>query len=120
MEYISKFGAPKDMHQTFSTMIHVAPKLGVDELIVVRNNLVALLGNDFTYNADHNKFNLNPIVAENIDFKKPEDGEIILRLRQLAKERSILYEPSYENRMALNAYLERKGIVDPMDDNKKA
>ena len=105
MEYISKFGAPKDMHQTFSTIIHVAPKLGVDELLVVRNNLVALLGKDFEYNADNNRFNLNPIVDEMIDFRKPEDGEIIFRLRQLAKERNIPYEPSYENRMALNAYL---------------
>lgn len=81
MEYISKFGAPKDMNQTFSTLIHVAPKLGVDELAVVRNNLVALMGKDFAYNADNYKISINPLVAENIDFKKPEDGEIIYRLR---------------------------------------
>ena len=36
MEYISKFGAPKDMNQTFATIIHVAPKLGIDELMIIR------------------------------------------------------------------------------------
>lgn len=55
MEYISKFGAPKDMNQTFATLVHVAPKLGVDELVIVRNNLVALMGNDFAYNSDNYK-----------------------------------------------------------------
>ena len=54
------------------------------------------------------------MVAENIDFKKPEDGEIAYRLRQLAKERNIQYEPSYELRIALNSYLDRKGLRDPM------
>jgi len=29
------------------------------------------------------------MVAANIDFKKPMDGEVIFRLRQLAKERNI-------------------------------
>jgi len=36
------------------------------------------------------------MVAENIDFKKPEDGEVIYRMRQIAKERNIAYTPSYE------------------------
>ena len=80
MEYISKFGAPKDMNQSFATIIHVAPKLGIDQLMIIRKNLVALMGNDFVYNADNYKININPLVAENIDFKKPEDGEIIFKL----------------------------------------
>jgi len=81
MEYISKFGAPKDMDQTLATIIHVAPKLGVDELMIIRKNLVALLGDDFAHNADNYKITINPMVAENIDFKKPEDGEIIFKLK---------------------------------------
>lgn len=36
LDYLGKFGPPKDMHQTFATVIHVAPKLGVEELEVVR------------------------------------------------------------------------------------
>ena len=59
---------------------------------------------------------INPMVAEKVDFIKPEDGEVIFRLRQLAKERNIQYEPSMDMRMALNDYLDRKGLLDPMDD----
>jgi len=32
-------GAPKDMDQTLATVIHVAPKLGVEELEEVRKQL---------------------------------------------------------------------------------
>lgn len=35
---------------------------------------------------------------------------------QLAKERNISYEPSYDMRMAVNAYRDRKGLPDPFDD----
>ena len=59
------------------------------------------------------------MVAENIDFKKPEDGEVIYKLRLLAKERNIIYEPSYEMRIALNNYLDRKGLPDPLDPDYK-
>jgi hypothetical protein len=34
----------------------------------------------------------------------------------LAKERNIEYEPSYDMKIALNAYLDRKGLLDPMDN----
>jgi hypothetical protein len=37
-------------------------------------------------------------------------------MRQLAKERNIQYEPSYEMKLALNNYLDRKGLSDPLDD----
>jgi len=37
---------------------------------------------------------INPLVAENIDFKKPMDGEIIYRMKELAQERNIQYTPS--------------------------
>lgn len=59
---------------------------------------------------------INPVVAENIDLQKIEDGQVIYRLRQLAKERNIDYQPSYDMKIALNAYLDRKGLIDPMDD----
>lgn len=47
LEYMSKFGAPKDMTQTFATVIHVAPKLEIEELMKVRKHLVNLLGKEF-------------------------------------------------------------------------
>jgi hypothetical protein len=69
------------MTTTFATLIHIAPKMSIDELLVVRNNLIALLGADFAKRADSDKSFINQIVAENIDFKKPEDGEIIYKLK---------------------------------------
>ena len=35
------------MTQTFATIIHVAPKLGVEELMKVRTQFEALLGKEF-------------------------------------------------------------------------
>ena len=116
LEYIQKFGAPPDMTQTFATIIHVAPKLNVEELMAVRKQLIMLLGKEFELQADEDKSMINPMVAEKIDFRKPMDGEVIFRLRQLAKERNIQYEPSHDSRQALNMYLDFKGEVDPMDD----
>ena len=45
---------------------------------------------------DADKKMINPLVAENIDFKTPNEGQIIHRLREVAKERGILYTPSKE------------------------
>lgn len=44
------------------------------------------------------------------------DGEVIYRLRQLAKERNINYQPSMDAMQALNHYLDFKGLSDPMDE----
>ena len=57
----------------------------------VRKQLVSLLGKEFELQADEDKKMINPVVADNIDFRKPMDGEVIYRLRQLAKERNISY-----------------------------
>lgn len=38
----------------------------------------------------------------------------------MAKERNIAYEPSYDMKIALNSYLDRKGLIDPMDDGQSA
>ena len=47
IEYIAKFGAPQDMTQTFATLIHIAPKMQVEELMEVRKQLTGLLGKEF-------------------------------------------------------------------------
>ena len=75
-----------------------------------------MLGKEFTLQADEDKSIINPMVAENIDFYKPNDGHVIYRMRQLAKERNIQYEPSYDMRIALNNYLDFKGLSDPFDE----
>ena len=97
LDYIKKFGAPKDMTQTFATIIHLSPKLeGVEELMAVRKQLINLLGQEFALQADEDKNLINPVVAENIDFKKPSEGEVIYRMKQIAKERNIDYVPSMD------------------------
>lgn len=82
----------------------------------VRKQLVALLGKEFELQADEDKGCINPVVAENIDFRKPLEGEVIYRLRQLAKERNINYQPSQDAMTALCQYLDFKGLSDPMDE----
>ena len=49
-----------------------------------------------------------------------EDGEVICRMMQLAKERNFSYEPSYEMRIAFNAYRDRKVLPDPYEDGAQA
>ena len=66
--------------------------------------------------ADEDTTILNPVVAKNIDFKVPSDGEVVYRMRQLAKERNITYTPSHDMMQALNSYLDLKGLPDPFDD----
>jgi hypothetical protein len=114
-DYIAKFGAPQDMTQTFATIIHLAPKMGVEELMVVRKQLTALLGKEFVMQADEDKKMINGVVAENIDYKRPMDGEVIFRMKELAKERNIQYTPSQDMQAALNTYLDLKGKTDPME-----
>lgn len=104
------------MTQTFSTVIHVAGKLGVDELMQLRDQLGCLLGKEFVERAQEDKSVINPVVAENIDFKIPEDGEVVYRMLQLAKERNISYTPSHDMSMALNLYIERTGKPHPLSD----
>jgi len=67
----------------------MAPKMGVEELMVVRKELTKLLGKEFALEADENKKIINGVVAEKIDFKRPMDGEVIYRMKELAKERNI-------------------------------
>ena len=80
------------MNATFATVIHAAPKLEVDELLEVRKQLASLLEPEFVKECDTNYDLLNPVVrtlvyliftcqvAKNIDFKNPEEGEVILKL----------------------------------------
>ena len=101
------------MNNTFATIIHSAPKLDVNELIEVRKQLTAILAPEFVRECDTNYDLINPVVAQNIDFRKPEDGEVVLRMVNLAKERNIDYTPTHESCQSLHAYCLRKGIPPP-------
>ena len=85
------------MNNTFATIIHAAPKLDVKELIEVRKILAKILDPEFVRECDRNYDLVNSVVANNIDFKKPEDGEVVLRMVNLAKERNIEYMPTHES-----------------------
>ena len=55
--------APKDMNQTFATIIHAAPKLDVKELIAVRQQLAKVLAPEFVRESDVNYDLINPVVS---------------------------------------------------------
>lgn len=82
------------MNQTFATLIHAAPKLDVQELMQVSQMLSLCLEDAFVKECHVNYDLLNPLVAQNIDYKSPEQGEVVMKLVTLAKERNINYVPS--------------------------
>ena len=63
---------------------------------------------------------LNPVVAANIDFKTPEEGEVINKLCTLAKERNIDYTPSMQSQSILFAYCLKRNIPPPINVQPQA
>ena len=108
------------MDQTFHTLIHVGAKSEIEELAGVRKALSGLLGKEFVQKSDSDYSTLNKVVADNIDLKIPSEGEVIKRLVELARERSISYIPSHEATVALNDYCTMKGIPNPLAGKSKA
>jgi hypothetical protein len=98
------------MDQTFHTLIHVGAKSEIDELAGVRHELQRLLGKEYVHQSDTDYSSINKVVAENVDTKIPEEGQVIKRLVELAQERNINYIPSHEASVSLNDYCTRKGI----------
>lgn len=98
------------MDQTFRTLIHVGAKSEIDELAEIRHQLQKLLGKEFVHQSDTDYTSLNKVVAENVDIKIPEEGQVVKRLLELAQERNINYIPSHEASVSLNDYCTRKGI----------
>ena len=54
------------MNTTFATIIHAAPKLDIQELITVRQQLSKILSPDFVRESDTNYDLLNPVVSSTI------------------------------------------------------
>lgn len=54
-------------------------------------------------------------MASNIDFKNPEQGEVIFKLCMIAKERNIAYTPTQESQAQLLGYCTRKGLQPPIE-----
>jgi len=54
-----KFRVPKDMDQTFHTLIHAGAKLDIDELGEVRRHLERFLGKEFAQQSDSDRSCLN-------------------------------------------------------------
>lgn len=98
------------MNQTFATLIHAAPKLEVQELMQVTKQLNLVLEKSFVKEAHENYNLLNPLVAEKIDYKTPEPGEVVYKLCLLASERNINYMPTTISNRECVDYCARKGI----------
>lgn len=92
------------MDTIFATIIHTAPKLDINELLEVRKQLSANLATEFVKECDVNYDLIHPVVAKNIDFRKLEDGEKVLRMVNLAKEMKIDYTPTREAAASMQAY----------------
>jgi hypothetical protein len=58
---------------------------------------------------------LNPVVAQNVDYKTPESGAVIFKLCEIAKARNIDYTPSMESQHLLLDYCDRSGKSVPID-----
>ena len=96
-------------------MIHAGAKSEIEELGGVRQALGKMLGKEFVLKSDQDYSCLNKVVAENIDIKIPEQGEVVKRLVELAKERNIKYIPSHEAQASLSDYCLRKEITVSLD-----
>lgn len=58
---------------------------------------------------------LNPVVAENIDYKTPEQGAVIYKLCEIAKQRNIEYTPTMDSQHVLLDYCDRTGKMVPIE-----
>jgi hypothetical protein len=65
LKTIDKFGPPKDMDQTFRTLIYASVRLEVDELMEVRRQLGKLLGKQFLIAAETDTGAVNKVVSSN-------------------------------------------------------
>jgi hypothetical protein len=92
----------------------VGAKSEIDELAGVRHELQRLLGKEYVHQSDTDYSSINKVVAENVDIKIPEEGQVIKRLVELAQERNLNYIPSHEATVSLNDYCTRKGIPNPI------
>mmetsp|Transcript_410 Transcript_410/g.261 ORF Transcript_410/g.261 Transcript_410/m.261 type:complete len:110 (+) Transcript_410:335-664(+) len=106
------------MHSTFHTLIYSAPRMEIDELMYVRSQLEILLGKEFILQSDTDESVVNKIIVQNINLKIPEEGEKIMKLVQIAKERNINYKPSPESYQELMSYLDRRGLDNPLSGEK--
>lgn len=59
------------------------------------------MGKEFVKQSDEDYSCLNKVVAENIDIKVPEEGAIIKRLVELARDKNIEYNPSHASLVVL-------------------
>ncbi len=72
------------------------------------------MGEKWVLEAEQNDQLINKVVAEKINIRIPEEGEKVLRLVEIAKERNIDYKPSPEAIHQLNDYCDRKGLTNPL------
>jgi hypothetical protein len=57
------------MDVTFRTLLYAAPRMDIDELMLVRRQLTNLLGHEFVKKADLDDCEVNKIVRNNIVYE---------------------------------------------------
>mmetsp|Transcript_16001 Transcript_16001/g.24812 ORF Transcript_16001/g.24812 Transcript_16001/m.24812 type:complete len:170 (+) Transcript_16001:1-510(+) len=77
---IEKFGVQADIEETLATIVYAAPKMEVEELMKVREQIHGLKGKDWIKEVDEGKIPINGNVAANVDFIKRAMGESTLRM----------------------------------------
>lgn len=63
LKQIQKFGPPKDMEQTFHTLIYACPRIDIDELMEVRRQLQKILGEKYVKGVEMDDCSVNKIVS---------------------------------------------------------
>ena len=79
-----RYGAPQQYHQQLYTIVHMADKLDVEELLDIQDLLREKMGRAFVLKGLHDETVIDPIVAANIDMHSKQSGLIIERMIELA------------------------------------
>jgi len=84
---------PPDIKAQLDTLIYASTRVDVDDLYQLRNLVLRKFGSFYIEAADQNKDGLvNINVIEKLKIKPPVDALLIIRLKQLCKERKFNYE----------------------------
>ena len=69
-----KYGAPEEFHQSLYTIVFMAFRIDIEELIEIEKLLKDKMGNGFVVKGQHDETVVDPSVAMHIEFKRKNDG----------------------------------------------
>ena len=84
---------PIDIKPQLDTIIYASTRVDIEELLQLRTLVQRKFGNYYIQAADQNQANtVNINVIEKLRIKTPVDALLIIRLKQLCKEKKVNYE----------------------------